>query len=147
MRNLVIMIGIPGSGKSTYIDENLDEYQIVCRDDIRLSLGTIFEPLLEKFVYAIADTMVRANMIRQRNIVIDETNTNIKTIENYLLLARTFDYTTTAILFKTPLEICKQRRDFSLVPEAVIDRMYLQLNKLLEENDLNLLFNKVMEVK
>ena len=38
---LIMMIGLPGSGKDTYIKENFntDRYSVICRDDIRVELG------------------------------------------------------------------------------------------------------------
>lgn len=134
-QKLIIMIGLPGSGKSTFVNNLVIKnkafnYQIVCRDDLRLAFGNSFNPLVEPHIYAIAQTVVRALMIRKMNIVIDETNTTIKMLQLWINIAKEYDYNIRIIVLTTPVEICKLRRT-DKVPEEVIDRMNSQLTDLL----------------
>lgn len=142
MTELIIMVGLPGSGKSTFVDdyiigkgfeEGVYGYHIVSRDDIRLAFGSDFNRLVEPFIGAIAKTMVRAYMIRGLNIVVDETNTNIHTIKSWSDLAKEYGYKTRAMVMTTPVKICKERRETSegKFPEEVIDRMSEQLEALM----------------
>jgi len=48
--NLVVMVGIPKSGKSTYINKHYAHYQLLCADDIRLAFGSAFNRNTESFV-------------------------------------------------------------------------------------------------
>jgi len=137
MPELIIMIGVPGSGKSRKVDKLVKKksYQVVCRDDVRLSLGTEFEERLEPFVLAIVKTMVRAHMERGLNIIIDETNTHISVVKVWLNLALKYDYDIQYIVMTTDLDVCKQRRccKEGKFPEDVIDRMYDQMMTLLAD--------------
>ena len=78
-KELIVMIGLPGSGKSTYVNQHLSNYQVICADDVRLSLGYVFEPKIEPIVHFICETTIRSYFIRGLPIVVDETNTRIDT--------------------------------------------------------------------
>ena len=121
-RNLIIMSGIPGAGKSFYIDKYLPSHQVVCRDDIRLSLGTIYEPRLENFVTAITTCIVEAHMIRGLAIVLDETSLNYDRIQQWVNLAVRNEYLPMLYRINTPLDICRRRREG--FPGEVMERMY-----------------------
>ncbi len=78
MNRLIVMVGLPRSGKSTAAREM--GHPIVCPDAIRLALhGQRFEPLAEPFVWAIAGTMVRALFLAgHTQVILDATNTTAK---------------------------------------------------------------------
>ena len=154
MTELIIMVGLPGSGKSTFVDdyiigkgfqEGVYGYHIVSRDDIRLAFGSGFNHLVEPHIGAIARTMVRAYMIRGIDIVVDETNTNISTIKMWTELAQEYGYKIRAMVMTTPLKICKERRETSKgkFPENIIDKMYEQLEALLVDVFFNDTFDKI----
>lgn len=131
---LVAMVGLPRSGKSTYVDDMLSNFDIICADDIRLAMGTQFEPKLEPFVWAIHDTMLRAMMIRKRNIVLDETNTSIKRIDKYYSFCKEYKYNLKLLYINTPINVCLTRNiGEGSVPEEVIYRMDEQLQELMLE--------------
>jgi len=145
-KELIIMIGLPGSGKSYFVDGIYSEaYQIICTDDIRKSLGFIFEIKMEPFVHCISETMVKAKMERGLRIVIDETNIGISHLIKWRRLAEEYGYETKAIIIDTPIDICKERRGCKegKFPEEVIDRMNIGL-ELLKSDDLNLYFDEVL---
>ena len=137
MKNLVIMIGIPGSGKSAFVNNfiKIKNIQVVCRDDIRIALGHIYNKRVEPHVFAITETVIRSHMERGFDILIDETNTNINTISNWINLGEEYGYSIRCIVMKVDVEICKTRRgcETGAFPEEVIDRMQLQLTSLLDE--------------
>lgn len=55
-KELILTVGLPGSGKSTYVDNNFIKvksgYQILCLDDIRLSMGDTFNRKTESIIRA-----------------------------------------------------------------------------------------------
>lgn len=136
MNDIMIMVGLPGSGKSTFIDNTLlkrrKNYQIVCRDDIRLSLGQEYEARLEPVVTMVEKVTCRALMERGLNIIIDETNTRIKYVQEHIDLANEYGYRKTIIALDTHINICKERREEII---EVIDRKYQQLSHLIMEAD------------
>jgi predicted kinase len=121
-KEIIVMIGIAGSGKSKFVDDNYSKtHQIVCADDIRMSLGHIFELKIEPLVHSINQIICRAHMIRNLPVVIDETNTRLETIMKWLNLAEEYEYSKIAIMINTPLEICIKRRP--LIPKDVLEGM------------------------
>ncbi len=109
------MIGIPGSGKSTYVNENFINnhflsYQILCLDDYRLALGDIFNVKVEGLVASIFETSMRAFMERGLNIVSDGTNINPFYLAKTFRLAKEYGYTVRGIFLNTPFGVCKSRK-------------------------------------
>ncbi|WP_097006524.1 RNA ligase [Lacrimispora amygdalina] len=144
MRKLLVLRGVPGSGKSTWIKQNnLEEYTL-SSDHIR----TLFQaPSLngngERFLYDYENEkvwrtlteMLEARMGRGEFIIVDATNTTSKEILKYKVLADKYRYRIYCVDFSNvPLKIAKERNEkrnsLSRVPESVIDKMYnrLQLN-------------------
>ena len=130
-KKLIIPIGVSGSGKSTFIDKQYKEYQIVCLDDIRRSFGNIYNIRTEPLIRSIGEIMVRAYMERGRSIVIDSTNTTEGIILKYLKLAKEYEYKTTCIKFTTPLDICIQRKlGTNKLTREVFERQFKQISEL-----------------
>lgn len=72
-KELILMVGLPRSGKSTFANVLREEqgYPIVNPDSIRLSLhGETFLPSMEPYVWAIARTMVESLFLSGHPIVI-----------------------------------------------------------------------------
>jgi len=73
--NLIILIGIPGSGKSRWALNN-PQYYRVCPDEIRKSFGDISDQSNNSIVWAITKGMVKAALELHHNVVLDATNVN-----------------------------------------------------------------------
>ena len=135
---LYFTVGLPRSGKSTYCNNFVRIYDkvavakprtIVCQDDIRIALGTVYNRWLEPLVYSTAQTMTRSLLHRGFDVIIDETNTSL------FSLVRIFDIDNQAapVVFRTSQTVCEQRardsdRDYLL---PVIARLAPQLDRLL----------------
>jgi len=144
-RVLVVMIGPPASGKSTYVNNYMREFQVVSADDMRLALGTQFNNKLEPMVHTICEYQCRALMERGKNIVIDDCNTNVSRIKRWTPLVSEYSYKSIGIIHKVSLDECMKRnseRDDS-VPSEVILRMFENMQKMLLVDELNLHFHEV----
>lgn len=134
-RELIMMCGLPRSGKTTYVDKHFGSYQIVCADDIREGMGIQFNPAIEDFVWACHHSIVRAHMVRGSSIVLDSTNC---VLERYIQWQRECDlrrYKLIVYLIDTPIEACLARNTGKgSVPNAIIHRMHNQLTQLLEKD-------------
>ena len=118
---LIVLIGVPGSGKSTWarnhIKNKSNHWVIVNRDDIRSMLGDYWIPSREKLVTDIEDDMIQESLRNGYNVIIDATNINLKTrkrIEDSVELMKTFVKHNIQIEYKfinTPLKTAI-RRDF-----------------------------------
>lgn len=123
-RTLIVLCGLPRSGKSTYA-RSLG-HPIVNPDSIRLALhGHRYVHEAERFVWAITDTMVRALFLAgHTHVVLDATNTTKKGRQNWLNQS----WRTIFHLVGTRKEVCLERaaaqNDSEIVP--VIERMATQ---------------------
>lgn len=87
MNNLTLLMlqGIPGSGKSTwarnFIKNNSDKWVIINRDSIRDMLGNYWIPKREDLVTDIETASIKRSLHRGFNVIIDATNLNEKTLK------------------------------------------------------------------
>lgn len=133
---LIVLKGLPASGKSTYaqILEESGTFERICLDTIREELyGDESIQGDGKKVFEIAQTRMRLIGLRGGNCVYDATNLNrdrrIKLVED---MSNYFDVLIIKE-FTTPYSICYERnkaRD-RIVPSEVMKRMNLQ-NELVE---------------
>ncbi len=149
MKELIIMIGLPGSGKSYHVNKFYKKYQIVCQDDIRKALGVEFEIKIDPIVNSIAKIMGRAYMERGLSIVIDETNTRYESIKFWKDLAHEYSYTITYIFMNTKIETCIKRRKKSIekFSDSYIRRMDKQLKILEKDSNFFKMFDETIYIK
>lgn len=129
-RIVTVMIGLPGSGKSTYVMSQMLSNKctnIVCKDDIRKALGVVFDPALEDKVDEVACIQIGALMYRRVPIIVDECNTTVESISKIRDLANKHNYLINGIYVHTPKDTCIKRRSKDNFPLDVIERMDVQL--------------------
>lgn len=141
MRILLLMRGVPGSGKSTFIKQhNLEPYTLSA-DALRLlysapqmnSVGNLcINQRFDKFVWPWIMQILKERMQQGCFTVIDATNIRSRDMNMYKKLANKYKYRIYAVDFTDiALEEVKkrnlQREDYKQVSEKVIDRMYAQL--------------------
>lgn len=84
---IVIMQGLPGSGKSTMVDHQYipSGYQVICRDNFRFAMGLKYGETLksemEEEIQKAHDAVLAALIYRGCDIVIDECNVKQKYLE------------------------------------------------------------------
>jgi predicted kinase len=130
-KKLTVLCGIPGSGKTFYVQNSKSSYDVVLSmDAIRGELceGNISDQsrnaeVAQLFLSRLNDALSNDNVT---NIVVDNTNYNRKNRKPILELVKKFpECMVTAIVFQTPHEVSRERnssRDRT-VPEFVLDRM------------------------
>lgn len=125
---LIMLVGLPGSGKSTHA-QVYNDYTIVSSDDIRAELfGDASIQGDPKQVFAIAEDRVCNYLSNEQNVVFDATNINAKKRAAFLSRVRqrvqTGVHAVCVVVVASP-EVCIQRqaqRDRK-VPAEVIERM------------------------
>lgn len=126
---LIITLGIPGSGKSTWAKQeamnNPKTIIRVCRDDIRNMLGTYWVPDRENVVTMIENSCVDVGLHKGYTVIIDATN--FSSLNKWKQLAKDLkidfeikDFTT------VPLNVCIERDQQREKPvgKIVIEQMY-----------------------
>jgi predicted kinase len=132
LRSLIILRGIPGSGKSTYARYLKTtfplETKVVSADDYFLDASGIYRFDKNKLTAAhnvcfeAAREAMRSNV---KNILVDNTNTTEKEYDKYIDLAKDFDYKVTIVTFyhdENNLQIYADRNTHR-VPIEVISTM------------------------
>jgi len=133
MRKLILLVGIPASGKTT-LSKTLEEkgFARLCADDIRLELyGNEAEQGNPKDVFAIFFQRLETLLQADRDIVIDNTNVRIQHRRQILERAHKFQYSDIELWFlDTPLEVCLQRNKERLrqVDEQVLSNLFKEVN-------------------
>jgi len=134
---MVIMVGLPKSGKTTRAREQYQQhgYARICPDDLRMALyGQRFIATMERFVWAIAETMCRALLSGGHNVVIDATNLTLEGRKRWLLLAHECKTQVTIEIMDTPLDQClarnaQEKNPEDRVPPSVITEMITQFEQ------------------
>ena len=131
MKIIVLTVGLPGSGKSTWADRmsELDDIAVVGRDPIReLLFGTEYmtvkpDPKKEKIVSDVLTMRVKHLLANGKTVILDNTHMSRASVEFAKNLA--LDAVLVAKYFDTPVSECKRRNAARsrVVPEHVIDRM------------------------
>jgi len=122
---LILLVGLPGSGKSTYARER--DLPVVSSDDLRhLLLDDATDQTQNRRIFALLRQVVRLRFEMERPLtVLDATNLSTRERRTWLKLAQLYGVEVQAIYFDTPVAICKQRNRARSrnVPEDVIDLM------------------------
>lgn len=158
MKSLIMVSGLPGSGKSTYLRSHIKEYKNPVRIDSDETRRTMFGSYLTfpKDMYIIYDHMIDiANDIYDKykdkdlTIIMDSTFLDNYKKEHFLSRLRPFDYYELIIFKSTDLNFNfannKKRIKEKWVPEDVIIKMTKEIEPL---SDILLnRFNKIIEIE
>ena len=126
---LIVMCGLPASGKSTYSEWLAESgvFKRVCPDLIRKELyGDENVQGDGKKVFSIAHERIKMCGGFDYNVVFDATNIDRKTRKDLVKKMRPYFDVIICKWFSTPLLICKLRnaKRARQVPEEVLDSMY-----------------------
>ena len=126
---VVLAIGLPGSGKSSWFKRHnvvplsSDMVRSLLFDDVR-------EQRFQDLVFSNLRSMLKARLIAKRPMnYVDATNLTPQERQHWIKLAKDYNYEVHAVFFDVPLEVCierHQRRD-RVVPEDVMRRMAAKL--------------------
>ena len=144
-KNVIFMMGLPGSGKSTYINEKYSQsagYTLVSADEIRINHPE-YNPkfpdaIHEQCVKDAEELMYIYGKKNVRNIVMDGGGINNSYTARIIHKMKDFGYKTKVVFIDTPPHICIKRNNERIqngerfVPiESIIDKSYKLQNSII----------------
>jgi predicted kinase len=126
---LVVLVGLPGSGKSTYLERlgviglSSDAMRKLLADDE--TIQSIHPQVFETLRY-----LLRQRMMLQREVTyIDATNLTPDERHPYIAIGRAYGCEIEAVFFDVPLEVCLERNRSRgrAVPEEALRTMSAKL--------------------
>jgi len=126
---VVLAIGLPGSGKSSWFKRHnvvplsSDMVRTLLFDDVR-------EQRFQDLVFSNLRSMLKARLIAKRPTnYVDATNLTPQERQHWIKLAKDYNYEVHAVFFDVPLQVCLERheRRDRVVPEDVMRRMAAKL--------------------
>ena len=128
MSKLYFMCGLPGSGKSTWLEDHKKElnFTIHSSDSIRAELGNVNDQSQNDLVFETLHRRIKEDLLNGKNVAYDATNLSRKRRINFINNElRDITCEKICVLFATPIGLCKRNnlKRERKVPEEVIDRM------------------------
>ena len=133
MTKFICMVGLPGSGKSTYAAKLAKQYNaVVCSsDDLREKLfGNATNQKHNVDVFEVLHKNIKDALYSGQNVIMDSTNISYKRRMAFLQELKNIPCEKICVLMATPYDQCLKNdtlRDRH-VPEYVIERMYRQFD-------------------
>ena len=132
-RDLIVMIGMTLSGKTTHVDLNyLPGHQLVSLNHMKEALKYT-KIANQDFVYAAMEIAVRALMVKGLPIVVDESNISIDSLFLWKTITREHGYNLKAVYMDTPLDVCTARLKYLLNGEKLTEQMHEKMSKEYEQ--------------
>ncbi|HSB17497.1 MAG TPA: AAA family ATPase [Bryobacteraceae bacterium] len=128
-KKIVVLVGLPGSGKSTYL-ERLGITPLSSDAVRHLLVDDATDQTIHRQVFAVLRYLVRHRIALGRPLTfVDATHLTPRERRPYLKMGQLYDCVVEALFFDVPLEVCKERNRgrSRIVPEDVMERMAAKL--------------------
>ncbi len=126
---VVLAIGLPGSGKSSWFKRN--KITPLSTDMLRaLLFDDVTEQRFQDLVFSNLRSMLKARLLARRPLnYVDATNLSPQERHSWIKLAKDFGYEVQAVYFDVPVEVCLERNQKRerKVEEEVMRRMAAKL--------------------
>jgi predicted kinase len=126
---IVVLIGLPGSGKSTYL-ARLGVNGISSDEIRRLLVDDVTDQTIHRPVFSTVRHLIRQRIAIGRAVTyVDATNLTRRERRQYIRLGQLNDCNVEAVFFDVPLEICLERNQSRsrIVPAEAVREMARKL--------------------
>jgi len=138
-KQVIVLQGLPGSGKSTYarelIDNNPGKYKRVNKDELRMMVDNgKFSKANEELILELRDSIIDISLLNGYDVIVDDTNFEKKHIEQIAKVSALNNATVILKKIETDLDTCIERdlKRQNSVGEKVIRSMYNKYIKKIE---------------
>lgn len=126
---MIMMVGLPGSGKSTFAKEYAEENDciVISSDDMReLYFGDVNDQSNNKELFEVIHSAIKSHLRCKQSVVFDATNIDSKKRKAFLDSIAFIECEKYCVVCATPYEVCLNNNKYRdrNVPEDVIKRMY-----------------------
>ena len=138
MSKAIIMIGLPMSGKSHWVKNNVQDEIILNSDSIRMMITGENDKLIafkqknEKLVWDIFGVSLSIALNTGRDIIIDNTNCNLKLLKKLVERIKSTNYEIEFRLIDTDLWLVKKRLEIYPRMEHIVNKMNEGLQEVKE---------------
>jgi len=131
---LTLMVGLPRSGKSTWIKENKTDEIVIEQDWIRTNVfGHQFHGPAEPFLFAVVSAMIRTLINQGKDVILDATCLTKDIRNRYIRIAEESNSNIKIVWLCTHIDTCCDRNESSpkgqQVPRDLLRAMNIRLEK------------------
>ncbi len=128
---LVVLVGPPGSGKTTWARRNSRGAVVVSQDGLIDSITPDgFDHAYRPVYYEAEDALARAALKAGHTVIVDRTNRSCAHRQRWLQIAREASRSAIAVVMTTPAPLCRERnakRTSKRVSDERMERMFAAL--------------------
>jgi len=134
---LIVLVGAPGSGKTTWATRNGRGTVLISQDGLIEAITPHgFEHVYRPVYHAAEDAVAQAALRAGHTVIVDRTNRTREHRKRWLAIARDASCPAIAVVMNTPECVCRERNTQRIVgrlSEARMDRMFAVLQSVEED--------------
>jgi len=146
-QRLIIFIGFPGSGKTTYRNTLKENFVVVSPDEIRKNkFNIVFDLNLESEVWNTVFDEIENCLCEGKSCLVDATNLNPYHRQIYIEMALEHEATPEVCFFNTPFEECLRRIRLRDPLIRIPDNLMVSMKELWDKYHINNLYSIINQL-